>query len=101
MFKSRPPRRFEHKYIYVDERKEKLDKIVENAKRDLGMLESKEPTYRERLKDVFSKQSERIMNQREKGGTRFSNVSLLIIAALLILMIIYIMQSSGLSFAFK
>ena len=38
MFKMREPRKFDHKYIYVDERKEKLDKIVENDKRDLGML---------------------------------------------------------------
>ena len=37
-FKMREPRKFNHKYIFVDERKEKLDKIVEKAKRDLGML---------------------------------------------------------------
>ena len=30
-FKMKSPRKFEHKYIYVDERREKLDKIVENA----------------------------------------------------------------------
>ena len=40
----REPKKFNHKYIFVDERKEKLDKIVENAKRDLGMLPPKEPT---------------------------------------------------------
>ena len=50
LFKQREPRRFNHKYIYVDERKEKLDRIVENAKRDLGMLPPTEVTYRERLK---------------------------------------------------
>ena len=38
MFTVREPRRFEHKYIYVDERKEKLAKIEERAKRRLGML---------------------------------------------------------------
>ena len=36
------PRRFNHQYIYVDERKEKLQKMEENAKRDLGMLPPKE-----------------------------------------------------------
>ena len=39
----RSPRKFEHKYIYFDERKEKLSKIEEKAKRDLGMLP--EETY--------------------------------------------------------
>jgi hypothetical protein len=38
----RKPRRFNHQYIYVDERREKLDKMEESAKRDLGMLPEKE-----------------------------------------------------------
>lgn len=38
MFKMEKPRRFNHQYIYVDERKEKLQKLEEKAKRDLGML---------------------------------------------------------------
>ena len=42
MFKMREPRKFNHKYIFVDERKEKLEKIVEKAKRDLGMLPPRE-----------------------------------------------------------
>ena len=45
MFNSmRKPRGFNHQYIYVDERKEKLAKMEENAKRDLGMLPEKEFT---------------------------------------------------------
>ena len=32
LFKSQKPRAFSHQYIYVDERKEKLSKIEENAK---------------------------------------------------------------------
>ena len=39
MFNSmRKPRGFNHQYIYVDERKEKLAKMEENAKRDLGTV---------------------------------------------------------------
>ena len=37
MFKMEKPRRFNHQYIYVDERKEKLQKLEEKAKRELGM----------------------------------------------------------------
>ena len=32
MFKSEKPRAYSHQYIYVNERKEKLAKIEENAK---------------------------------------------------------------------
>ena len=39
MFSIREPRRIEHKYIYYDERKEKLKKIEEKAKRELGLSE--------------------------------------------------------------
>ena len=38
MFKMRKPRGFDLQYIYVDERKEKLKKMEESAKRELGML---------------------------------------------------------------
>ena len=38
----RKPRGFHHSYIYVDERKEKLAKMEEDAKRELGMLPEKE-----------------------------------------------------------
>lgn len=42
MFTMRKPRGFRHEYIYVDERKEKLQKMEETAKRELGMLPPKE-----------------------------------------------------------
>ena len=42
LFKSRKPRAYDHPYIYFDERKEKLKKIEERAKRELGMLPPKE-----------------------------------------------------------
>ena len=42
LFTMRKPRPFHHEYIYVDERKEKLQKMEEDAKRDLGMIPPKE-----------------------------------------------------------
>lgn len=42
MFTMRKPRGFHHTYIYVDERKERLAKMTESAKRELGMLPEKE-----------------------------------------------------------
>lgn len=38
----RKPRGFNHQYIYVNERKEKLEKMEEKAKRELGMLPDKD-----------------------------------------------------------
>ena len=42
LWSMRKPRSYHHEYIYVDERKEKLQKIEEYAKRDLGMIPPKE-----------------------------------------------------------
>ena len=58
-FKSKEPRRFNHKYIYVDERKEKIDKIVQNAKRELGLLPPEEGSYADRLKGAFTNENSR------------------------------------------
>lgn len=81
MFKTREPRKFNHKYIFVDERKEKLDKIVENAKRDLGMLPPEEKNYSERLKGAFSAENSHVSRRKSNGSritTRFAVAALLV-----------------------
>ncbi len=81
MFKMREPRKFNHKYIFVDERKEKLDKIVENAKRDLGMLPPEEKDYRERLQGAFSDENSHVARRKANGTkvtTRFAVAALLV-----------------------
>ena len=91
-FKMREPRRFNHKYIFVDERKEKLDKIVENAKRDLGMLPQEESTYRERLKGAFVARDSHLDRRRENGSrisSRFAVAALFVCAVV----VYYIMKT--------
>lgn len=86
MFKMREPRKFNHKYIFVDERKEKLDKIVENAKRDLGMLPPREEGYGERLKGAFTAENSHLNRQKENGTritTRVAVAALFVCAFLL------------------
>lgn len=81
MFKMGEPRKFNHKYIFVDERKEKLDKIVENAKRDLGMLSPEEKDYRERLQGAFSNENSHVARHKANGSrvtTRFAVAALLV-----------------------
>lgn len=73
----REPKRFEHKYIYVDERREKLDKIVANAKRDLGMLPPEETTCEQRIRGAFVNETTHL-KRRKENGQRFSMQKLII-----------------------
>lgn len=91
-FKQREPRRFDHKYIFVDERKEKLDRIVENAKRDLGMLPHKEESYKDRLKGAFTSESSHLA-RRQRNGRNFSS-RFLVGAILVCLFILYYLVKS-------
>lgn len=82
-FRMREPRRFNHKYIFVDERKEKLDKIVESAKRDLGMLPPQKPTYHERIKGALVGENSHLARKRNNGSrisSRFAVAALFVCA---------------------
>lgn len=91
-FKQREPRRFNHKYIFVDERKEKLNKIVENAKRDLGMLPPSEESYRERLKGAFVG-SDSHLARRNQNGQRLSSRAILVALFICLFVLFYILKS--------
>ena len=67
MFKSEKPRAYSHQYIYVDERKERLAKIEENAMRDLGMLPEKELTAEERIRGKFVEGTKHLKRRKESG----------------------------------
>ena len=66
MFAMRKPRGFNHSYIYVDERKEKLAKMEENAKRDLGMLSEKEFSP-EDIRGKFIEGTTHLKRRKESG----------------------------------
>ena len=78
MFKSQKPRAFSHQYIYVDERKEKLSKIEENAKRDLGMLPAEETTYEERIRGKFVEGTKHLKRRKESNRKPLTYAALLI-----------------------
>lgn len=83
MFSVREPRRFEHKYIYYDERKDRLAKMEEKAKRELGMLP--EETYNpENIRGKFIEGTRHLKRRKENGGPRMSiQTSVVLILALL------------------
>ena len=83
MFKTEKPRAFSHQYIYVDERKERLKKMEENAKRDLGMLPPEESTYEKRIRGKFVENTKHLKRRKESKRKPLTYAALLIgIAAL-------------------
>lgn len=83
MFTIRKPRRFNHQYIYVDERKEKLAKMEEDAKRDLGMLPPKEFSP-EDIRGKFIEGTTHLKRRKESGRKPVHLGVILIVIALLI-----------------
>ena len=83
MFAMRKPRGFNHSYIYVDERKEKLAKMEENAKRDLGMLPEKEFSP-EDIRGKFIEGTTHLKRRKESGRKPMHLGIILVVMAVLI-----------------
>ena len=91
MFTVREPRRFEHKYIYYDERKEKLAKIEENAKRELGMLPEEEFNP-ERIRGKFLEGTTHLKRRKENGGPRVSFPVAIVLIVILTVILFWILN---------
>ena len=89
MFNVREPRRFEHKYIYVDERKEKLAKIEERAKRELGMLPEEEYNP-ENIRGKFVEGTTHLKRRLENGGPRITFPVAVVLIFLLVILLLYL-----------
>ena len=83
MFAMRKPRGFNHSYIYVDERYEKLAKMEENAKRDLGMLPEKEFSP-EDIRGKFIEGTTPLKRRKESGRKPMHLGIILVVIAVLI-----------------
>ncbi len=81
----RQPRKFNRVNIYSDERKEKLDKLVNDVKREMGELPEEEQTkVPTSFKGKFSQFTPRAQ-KASQGGRRLSwPIAILIILALLL-----------------
>lgn len=89
LFKSEKPRRFNHQYIYVDERKEKLDKIEEQAKRELGMLPPKEFSP-EDIRGKFVDATKHLKRRKESNRKPLTYGTLFIAIAILLYILHYL-----------
>lgn len=83
MFAMRKPRGFNHSYIYVDERKEKLAKMEENAKCDLGMLPEKKFSP-EDIRGKFIEGTTHLKRRKESGRKPMHLGIILVVMAVLI-----------------
>ena len=86
-FNQRKPRRFNHQYIYVDERRERLQAMEERAKRELGLIPEPEKTVEERIRGRFVEQTSHLKRQQEKGNP--SSSKWLIIVVMLLIAILF------------
>lgn len=82
-FNQRKPRGFNHQYIYVDERRERLKEMEERAKRELGMTPEPQKTAEERIRGRFVEETTHLKRRKKKGGGS-SSKWLIIIAVLLV-----------------
>ncbi|WP_321481276.1 hypothetical protein [uncultured Bacteroides sp.] len=96
MFNVRKPRGFNHQYIYVDERKEKLEKMEEEAKRDLGMLPEKEFSP-EDIRGKFVEGTTHL-KRRKESGKKPIQIGVVLVIILLLLYIWHYLQTGSWSF---
>lgn len=89
LFTMRKPRAYHHEYIYVDERKEKLQKVEENAKRDLGMLPPKEFSP-EDIRGKFIEETTHLKRRKESGRKPLSYGALFVGIVVLLFILHYL-----------
>ena len=96
MFTMRKPREFHHEYIYVDERKEKLKKIEDAAKRDLGMMPPKEFSP-EDIRGKFV-EGTTYLKRRKESGRKPLSYGVIFIAIAVLLYILHFLITGQLTF---
>lgn len=82
LFRVNKPRGFQHNYIYYDPRKEKLQKIEDQAKRELGLMPPKEFDP-EDIRGKFIGATTHVRRRKERGGGLSNGTLIFIIVVLL------------------
>ncbi len=88
MFKTRDPRRYRPVNIYTDERKDKLEKLINDVKREKGELPPVAEDYtRDRFKGKFSQYTPRTQSFSEGGWGRNFKWPIVLVAIIMLLML--------------
>lgn len=94
MFSTRQPRRFNRAHIYYDERKEKLKRIEENARRELGLLPETEEqaaeARKERIHNAIINNTKHLKRREERGGDSISYKWLFVLILILLFVLHYL-----------
>ena len=95
LFKTREPRRFRRVSIYTDERREKLEKLGNDYKRETGELSSEPEDYTQnRFKGKFSEFTPRAKRFSEGGRGLIKWPVALVIVIMLFMLLRWIMTGS-------
>ena len=92
MFTTRQPRKFRRVSIYTDERRDKLEKLVNDVKREKGELPP-EPYDPTKFKGTFSEYTPRAKRHSQKG-TRLSWLIAIVIVILLLIVWHYLLTGT-------
>ena len=96
MFTTREPRRFDRPHIYYDERKEKLKKMEEKAKRELGLLPEdpakEQEERRERIHEAIVGGTKHLKRREERGGSGLSYQALVVGILVLLFILKYLLS---------
>ncbi len=88
MFKTREPRRFRRVSIYTDERREKLQELINEVKREQGELPPAQEDYtKDRFKGKFSQFTPRTRSFSEGGWGRNFKWPVVLVVIILLLML--------------
>lgn len=90
-FNQPKPRRFNHQYIYVDERKERLKEMEERAtraKQEAEQPSDAEKTTEERIRGKFVEQTSHLKRQQGRDRTTFSKALFIILMVLLAILLV-------------
>lgn len=94
LFGTRKPRPFNHRLIYVDERRDKLKEIEDRAKRELGILPP-EQFCPEDLKGAFVRATRHLRRRKEKEmeGRHLMGTGILVFLIVVLVAIWYFLNS--------
>jgi hypothetical protein len=98
MFKMREPRKFRRVSIYTDERRDKLERLVDDYKRETGELPQKQFDATEnRFRGKFSQFTPRAQRFAE-GGRGMIKWPVALVAVVLLLMFLRWLMASNVQF---
>jgi hypothetical protein len=93
-YNVRKPRRFDHKPIYWDPRKEALEERIRKVKREMGELPDNPAEYKNSIRGSFIENTTHLKKSKSKGDDLrnrvYKNMRLLLLLAVLALLFWYL-----------